>query len=112
MIKQIQTSLYAKYLPLVIVSMVLQLVLTLAMIRLSQGMAGTDVNMDDEAQRLYCRILGYVYSPPGVSIWQRFISSCSSLLDWVQRVRQSKTSHRNSKGNEFLLDPVSPMQRD
>lgn len=107
MIDQIQISLFPKYLPIVIVSMVLQLILTLAMLRLSQGKSGTDVNMNEEAQRLYCRRLNQPYPPPSAwrSIWQRIISSCSSLL---RRVRAQ--TGRDPNGNESLLPASHPQQ--
>ena len=58
----IKESLYTTYLPFVILSMCLQLALTLTMLRLCRGMAGSDVDLDNEAQSLYCRLLNYPYS--------------------------------------------------
>lgn len=81
------------------------------MLRLSQGMARTDIDMNEEAQRLYCQRLNQPYSPPGArkSKWQRFRSSCSSSILRRLRARRGRDPNLN---DEFLLETSHPQERE
>jgi hypothetical protein len=87
MMDEIAASLYAKYLPIVIVGMALQLALTLALLGISQGKAGSDFSMEDQALHLYRRLLHQPELKPGARsrMQQVCIESYYFLLRWRPR---------------------------
>jgi hypothetical protein len=92
MMDEIAASLYAKYLPIVIAGMALQLALTLALLGLSQGKAGSDFAMEDQALNLYRKLLHQPELKPGARrrIQQVFIKSYYFLLRWRLRGDRDK----------------------